>query len=643
MCCTIGQIYIDTKRYTDRSCLVAKFDNSSRYGLGVVESSYLDGLNLSEIQMINQNAVNSSAATQLATAKPGYINTKINEVGRDYVFMCDFTVRNPMGEILMQHYFNSFDTEKETSYVIKVDLPDLLFSDEEKDEYNLDAGTLAKLNDYLARIFNYLKKANNKLSKYEVINDIIAFLPFDFELLLLNYAIAGEKFKDMKYIVGKIDHVLKSYNTSPFKENDNVNKIPMAYALYYYFSPKRISISKQSYDKLFDIILNKIIFAQVDPGTQILLKSGTSYNSVVTQETLKSIHKIKSGNLQDSIDDNFNVAKSSKEESITSYVDDESKYFQKLIFKDLISEIKCEYREETNARIYKLLYSNDLPITYGLYFTFKINIEEMVKNKLLLAFIYVNVISNMDSLINSDSQINKQLTYFARVELEHLRAPHDKHPPQRKHPQREKFIMHIIKCVKTINIRNTNISSIYIEERDFKYKKCVIEGITLREALNLKFIKRDYVLTSNFYSVYEIFGVLNYFSASLINLFNIGKDKQVNPKHGASISCVICQNNNLISLNRQGFDKISVGKWANIAFENQSNNLLKSALKNSVDYGKSINSQIIFGQKPKIGTNHATIIYDLNKFKSYNNYKIAEPKENKLYNIVKNNFNEEQN
>mgnify|MGYP000704372848 CR=1 FL=1 len=93
--------------------------------------------------------------------------------------------------------------------------------------------------------------------------------------------------------------------------------------------------------------------------------------------------------------------------------------------------------------------------------------------------------------------------------------------------------------------------------------------------------------------------------------------------------------NTLISLNRQGFDKISVSKWSTIAFESQVNNLIKTSVKNITDYGKTINSQMILGHKLKIGTNHSKITYNIDKLKSLSTYKLSVTNENQLYNIIK--------
>lgn len=628
---SIGQVYVGADRYADRSPFVAKYDNLSRYGLGIVECGYLDGLSVVDIQMCNQNALNSSISTQLATAKPGYINTKVNETVRDYVFVCDFTIRNSLGEILMQHYFNSFDSEKESLYILKHDLEAILIKN--GDEYNMANAEL--YNAYLLKLYQLIDVANKRLNKYEVVSKIGVYLPFDFDLLLRNNRVDGEICKDMQFIVSEIDKVLESYNTSPYPELDNVNKIPMAYALHLFFSPRRITESKETYNRMFGLIKEKIVYAQLEPGTQILLKSGTSYLSVVTQELLKSIHH-QSRNAEKSLEDNFNVSKSNKNEIITSYVEDAEQNYRKLSMTELLSDVKCTFSKDLSKRKYKILYNDkDNENSLGLLFQFSLNMHTMISNRLLLPYIYVSIIENMTHLLESDPMLSKNVTYLHVSSSGIFDKPSISLLIDGNITNVRLFIIYLIKLVKEINIRETNIKSLYVVKREFKYKHCFIEGITYSDALSTKFLKRDHILTSNIYSVYEIFGMYGYLSASMVNLFLIGKDNKVNPKHGASISCVICYNNNLVSLNRQGLDKIAVGRWTTISFENQMNNLVKAALKRSVDYGLSMRSKTIYGHKLNTGTNHSIISYDLERIKTMSTFKLESPNENQLYNFLK--------
>lgn len=635
ICYTNGQVNIGPKRYTDRSPFAAKFDNSSEIGLGIIESSYIDGFTSMEVQMGNQKAVSDTASTQLATAQPGYMNLKLNEVTRDYEFLTDFTIRDPQGNILIQHYFNSFDPEKETSYTIEMNIDVMKFNEDEYSEYNLDPETADTFNEYIYRIYHFMKMSYNKLNKYEVQLSTNVYLPFDFDIIYQNMSNKGDVCKDMKFVIDRIDYILSNYNTSLFSENDNVNKIPMTYALYNYLHPKNIKLTKEAYIQITDTILRKIIYAQIEPGTPILIKSGTCYNSVVTQDILNSIHHVKTKDPLKSLNDNFNVSKSVRNEVISTYVDGNVEIFNRLILKDIVSEIKCEFTSEKNKRVYKIFYVKGKEPTNGFYFTFRFDVKEMIEKRVLLSFIFTNVINNIDLIISKESSINKQINYL-HVSSSAL----DEYPSisilvHGDIPNVRVFINNFVSIVKNINIRDTNIKSVFIEEREFKYKRCTIEGISLEEASTLKFVKRDHILTSNLYAVYEIYGIISYLSASMINLFNIGKDKNVNPKHGAALSCVICQNNTLVSLNRQGFDKIAVGPLPKIAFESQGTNLIKSALKNSTDFGRAINSQQMFGHKHKIGTNHAIITYDINKIKQLVKYKVTELKENQLYNDIK--------
>jgi len=259
----------------------------------------------------------------------------------------------------------------------------------------------------------------------------------------------------------------------------------------------------------------------------------------------------------------------------------------------------------------------------------------MISNKILLPYIYVNIINNIGDILESDSILTKTVSYLHVSSSSIQEEPSINILINGSITNVRLFIIHFIKLIKNINIRETNIKSIFVFEREYKYKQCLIEGIRYKDALQLPFLKPDYILTTHLYSVYEQYGMFGYLSASLINLFQIGKDNKVNPKHGASISCIICYNNQLISLNRLGFDKISTGKWSNIAFESQSKFLIKTASNNITDHGISINSQNIFGHKLKLGTNHSSITYNLEELKNLSKYKLVVKSENSLYNLLK--------
>lgn len=483
-----------------------------------------------------------------------------------------------------------------------------------------------------------MNKANSRLNKYEVVAKLGVYLPFDFELLALNMKKDGSPNKSMQYVIDKIDYILSHYNTSPFKELDNINKIPMAFALYYYANPKRINLSQSTLDSMFDYILERIIFAQLEPGTAILMKCGTSYMAVMSQELLKSIHSSQSKTAEKSLEDNLGVIKTLSHETIRSYVEGDDHNYTRLTMNEILSELSCIYDVDKNKRKYKLIYSSkDDPNTkLGILFRFKLNMSSMIQNRILLPYVFVNMIEGMSALLSSDTTLSKTISYM------HISSSAiDEHPSVNVMldgtiANVRMFIVHFIKLVKDINIRESNVKSIFVFEREFKYKQCILEGIKYKDALQLPFLKKDFVLTSHLYSVYTQYGTFGYLMASLINLYMIGKDNKINPKHGASISCMICFNNTLVSLGRIGFDKISVGKWSNIAFESQSKLLVKAAASNIKDAGLAINSQLIYGHKLKLGTNHSRISYDINKVKSVSKYNLIVNSENSLYNIIQN-------
>lgn len=634
----VGQTFVGSDRYTDRSPCIAKYDNSSRYSLGVIENGYMQGLSTIDIQMNNQNALNSEIIKHLAVARPGYMNTRVNETGRDNIFMADFTVRNPLGVILIPHFFNSFDTERESLFIFKISADSLTLNN--KNEYfGMNEASVAKFNSYITRIYRFMDNANQRLSKYEVISKMGVYLPFDFELLLLNMkGDVNDKLpnNNIQYIVDKIDNILSSYNTSPFKELDDINKIPMAFALYCYTHPKRVQISRSKLDQIFEYILDRIIFSQLDSGTAILMKCGTSYMAVVSQELLKSIHSSQSKTAEKSLEDNLGVIKTLSHETIKSYVEGDNYNYTRLGVNELLSQVTCVYDIDKNKRKYKLIYSeNDIPDKKpGILFKFILNMSALISNHILLPYVFVNIIENVSSLLATDATLSKTVSYMHISSSSIEEIPSVSILLDGSISNVRIFIVYFIKLIKSLNIRESNVKSIYVTEREFKYKSCMLEGIRYKDALQLPFLKHDYILTSHFYSVYLQYGTFGYLMASLINLFLVGRDNRVNPKHGAAISCMICFNNTLVSLGRIGFDKISVGKWSNIAFESQSKLLVKAAASNIKDAGLAINSQLIYGHKLKLGTNHSRISYNIDKMKSDSRYNLILNTENHLYNIL---------
>lgn len=638
----VGQTFIGAKRYIDRSPCIAKYDNSSRYAMGVIENGYMQGLSTIDIQMSNQNAINSEIIKHLSVARPGYMNTRVNETGRDNILMADFTVRTPLGIILIPHFFNSFDTERESLFIFKVQLDELTLNSRE--EYgNLDDAYVRKYNAYITRIYKFMDKANSRLNKYEVVSRMGVYLPFDFELLALNMkdesseGNSSKPNKSIKYIIDKIDYILTHYNTSPFAELDSINKIPMAFALYCYTHPKRTSLSQKTLDKMFEYILDRIIFSQMDAGSAIMVKCGTSYMAVVSQELLKSIHSSQSKTAEKSLEDNLSVVKTLSYETIRSYVEGDDYNYTRLTVNELLADLMCIYDLDNNKRKYKIIYSDsdDANKKVGILFKLKLNMAAMIANKILLPYVFVNIIDGISALYASQSTLSKTISYMHVSSSALAEVPSINIMIDGIIPNVRMFIVYFVKLLKSINIRESNVKSIIVAEREFKYKQCTLEGVRYKDALQLPFLKQDFILTSHLYSVYLQYGTFGYLMASLINLHLIARDNKVNPKHGASLSCMICFNNTLVSLGRIGFDKISVGKWSNIAFESQSKFLIKAAASNIKDAGLAINSQLIYGHKLKLGTNHSRISYNLDKMKCDSRYNIVVNTDNSLYNIIK--------
>lgn len=618
-CSTIGQIYVDTTRFNGQLSFISTSDRISPYTFGLTKSCYLEGLNSSEIEMGNEKAIADLVKQQLITAKPGYLNKKINEISRDFIYYTDYTIRNQQGIILLPHYFNSFSSQKETFYIINFKLEDHLIDSSNK-----------SYNNFIKYIYNYINSSEKQFNIYDT-NSYQIYLPFDFDLIILNEFsnnISASKstvesqtslLADAHiYIMKKIEELLKKYKTSKFESIDNINKYQMLFALIYYTNPNRINLSKNDYDKLFDILYKKITIAQLDPGHCILLESGTSLNSNLIQTLLSAIHVSKTGGMNN-IFNNFDTLKTVDNEKISSYIERNkiNVKFERLLLKELISNIKCKIYN-TNNKIsknsYIINYNKNIKIpNTGLNFTFEINIDKLIQNRLLLVYIQFKIIEYIEKNNNLLKFI--QFIYIERSKIEDI--PEINIFVDGDFDNIRIFINEFINIIENINIRKNNIKSIFIsnKSKDDENYECVIEGPTFEEANNFNFINKRYLMTNALYNVFLKYGTLGYQFASY---YNLRQQIEPNPKHGACVGSILSFKPKLVSINRQGLDRISTNRLTNIAFEAQSSHLVKASINENICDESTLSAQTFFGTTHKIGTNYSQILFDINIINKYN-------------------------
>ena len=252
------------------------------------------------------------------TAETGYIQKKMIKSTEDYMVKYDGTVRNANDRIQQFVYGDSgVDTTKQFTYKIKF----LEMSNTEvKDAYSFTNNELNK---------SFTKEDNNKLY-----DDIIKMRDDLREILILatnNYTVLdstvllgvnlvrimntaknnkklkGERFTDFKYMLNKINYILRSDVTmilsmsksemddekSIKNSDDKLVKTIFKYALFDIISPKKCylnNLSKEQFDEICKQIINAFNRSITEYGEMVGIIAGQSMGECTTQLTLKSFH-----------------------------------------------------------------------------------------------------------------------------------------------------------------------------------------------------------------------------------------------------------------------------------------------------------------------------------------------------------------
>ena len=136
------------------------------------------------------------------------------------------------------------------------------------------------------------------------------------------------------------------------------------------------------------------------------------------------------------------------------------------------------------------------------------------------------------------------------------------------------------------------------------------EGSNLFEVLIRKGVDpyRTYCIDPN--EMYAVFGIevarfiIQYQLTVLLMQFDIN----LSPRHLDLLCDKMCQNGDIMSVNRHGIKKENIGPLAKASFEETTDQLLEASLFGAYDNIKGVSSNIMVGQIPTCGTGDSTVL-----------------------------------
>jgi DNA-directed RNA polymerase II subunit RPB1 len=93
-----------------------------------------------------------------------------------------------------------------------------------------------------------------------------------------------------------------------------------------------------------------------------------------------------------------------------------------------------------------------------------------------------------------------------------------------------------------------------------------------------------------------------------LNQLLLESDIALSPRHLDLLCDKMCQNGEIMSINRHGIKKENIGPLAKASFEETTDQLLEASLFGAYDNIKGVSSNIMVGQIPTCGTGDSTVL-----------------------------------
>ena len=138
------------------------------------------------------------------------------------------------------------------------------------------------------------------------------------------------------------------------------------------------------------------------------------------------------------------------------------------------------------------------------------------------------------------------------------------------------------------------------------------EGSNLFEALIRKGVDPYRTLCIDPNEMYSVFGieVARFIIQNQLTMLLLEFDINLSPRHLDLLCDKMCQNGDIMSINRHGIKKENIGPLAKASFEETTDQLLEASLFGAYDNIKGVSSNIMVGQIPTCGTGDSTVLID---------------------------------
>ena len=171
-------------------------------------------------------------------------------------------------------------------------------------------------------------------------------------------------------------------------------------------------------------------------------------------------------------------------------------------------------------------------------------------------------------------------------------------------------------CIKGIE----NITDIIISNDTFTYSNgetinkniLITDGTNMIDIINNDIVDFTQCKSNDIIEMYEMFGIEAAREILIEEVSSVVDDagEYINPRHIEILCDIMTSKGELISINRQGINRGDIGPLAKCSFEDTTDQLIKSSIFSEIDNLNGVSSNIMLGQRIKVGTGYSEIYLD---------------------------------
>lgn len=590
--------------FNDRTLPCYSWGENNPESKGFIESSYLKGLNPQEFFFHSMSGRLGVIDTAIRTSDSGYLQRKLIKMMEDIHINNANYVQNSSHQIIQFIYGSDCLDATFLEYT------NLKINNLTEEEFN---------NIYLSSCDDENQTLINIRNEIKLLNIDKVLVPFSIYRILNSIEISNEILSDKEYYL-MVSNFMNSFSiNSSIDIFKNIYLRNIKFVIYsYLFSNnlKKLKISKQTLEFIFEEISTKFSRAIIQPGEMVGVLASQSIGEILTQLTLNTFHsagiasqtKITAGIPR--FRELINVSKSP------------SVPLTKLYFKDknLSTEQMKIYMEQLKFSKFKE-YIKELEIYYDPEFEYYNNIKTFFKQECGKSP-YVLIIN-----LNDETMFKKRITIFELIQKLNVicnsynfninyTLDNDDNPQiqLRFKEYSETDLKEILNCI--LKIENEIINGINgIEEIFLEKDYLIIETKKYLSLINYDFVDPYKSITNNLFETLEVLGIEAARELIKDEIIKVLDDNgiYINLRHINLICDLICHKTSLISMDRHGIKKMDVGCLTKSSFEESVEQLSLGAVFNQQENMNGVSINIILGQLGNFGTNYNKAILDFDK------------------------------